>query len=429
MRHNSIFAGRSALNLPGVWLLLAPLIYFAAQGRPSFMGQPTSELTATYGSLASGSPSGKNIVAVTLIFMLLAMAVFPWIVDVAKECLRNGVFAALALLAFASCIWSQAPAVSLEWSLCLIVNTIFAFYLNSRFNHEVQLTLFLSLGWVCLIASIAMALLVPRYGISIQNGAWQGIYFHKNICAMATVFFLPAAFCASAKSWYRKAVRIVYIALSCGLVIMTQSKTSLIVVVALLVYMLALNLLDKMTSHDRIAVLGGGVIMALTLAGATYYYYRDLVYFMGKDPSLTGRTEIWQAVVTSIMKHPILGYGYMAFWRGYVGESANISLTAGWAVSSAHNGLLGVWVELGAAGLILVVASFLVAFRNALRCVTSGCSQYFKWCACIVFLTIVISIDEQQLLVPNDLRWIMYIVACAGLADGAKQLRVRLGGD
>jgi hypothetical protein len=43
----------------------------------------------------------------------------------------------------------------------------------------------------------------------------------------------------------------------------------------------------------------------------------------------------------------------------------------------------------------------------------------------MILLTLVLSMDEEQMLVPNDLTWILYIVACIGLSEGAK--RIRLG--
>ena len=94
-----------------------------------------------------------------------------------------------------------------------------------------------------------------------------------------------------------------------------------------------------------------GASIAVPLIAAGVIHFGEISYFLGKDPTLTGRTQIWKSVGAEIMKHPILGYGYCAFWRGYQGESANSALTNGWAVTSAHNGFLQTWLTLGAVGL------------------------------------------------------------------------------
>ena len=36
---------------------------------------------------------------------------------------------------------------------------------------------------------------------------------------------------------------------------------------------------------------------------------------IGKDPTLTGRTEIWAYVIKDIGMKPLLGWGYYVFWR------------------------------------------------------------------------------------------------------------------
>ena len=35
---------------------------------------------------------------------------------------------------------------------------------------------------------------------------------------------------------------------------------------------------------------------------------------VGKDPTFTGRTDLWTAMIISISHHPFLGTGYQAFW-------------------------------------------------------------------------------------------------------------------
>ena len=40
-----------------------------------------------------------------------------------------------------------------------------------------------------------------------------------------------------------------------------------------------------------------------------------LLEMIGKDPTLTGRTEIWTYVIKDIGMKPFLGWGYYAFWE------------------------------------------------------------------------------------------------------------------
>ena len=163
-----------------------------------------------------------------------------------------------------------------------------------------------------------------------------------------------------------------------------------------------------------------GGVLPLVIIGLSYF--KEIMYLLGKDPTLTGRTRIWSAVVLSAMKRPLLGYGYRAFWTGLQGESGNVLMANGWSFAQGHNGFLEVWVGLGAVGVAVVLYSLVKSFRNALPCISAR-NFYLSWCVCIVLLIAVHAMDEQTLAAPNNLAWILYIVASIGLADGARRIR------
>jgi hypothetical protein len=37
---------------------------------------------------------------------------------------------------------------------------------------------------------------------------------------------------------------------------------------------------------------------------------------------------------------------------------------------------------------------------------------------------LVVNLDEKAMMVPNDLVWMLYIIACLGLAEAAKYIRL-----
>lgn len=70
--------------------------------------------------------------------------------------------------------------------------------------------------------------------------------------------------------------------------------------------------------------------------------------------TFTGRTEIWQFVVSAIAKAPVLGYGF-ASTRELI--PAGHAFAFGWTTTSAHNLWLQAWVTTGGIGLLLIVLS------------------------------------------------------------------------
>jgi len=407
------------------WVLMIPLICFASSGI-LWPRAENDELGATYGVLAGGHTySADNIAITLLLFAITPMLLFPRMKSIIELCREHIVFAVLAAWIMISVLWSQFPMVSLEWAPVAALNIAFAFYLYQRFSPDQQMRLLLLLGWLCLVLSVVASLFVPRYSVD-YAGAWRGIYPQKNMCSMGTALLLLPALYAPAKGSASKLFRVAYVCLSGFLIIMTQSVTGKITLACLFVYFVASKIASHLRSEDRTIVLGLGTMIGVAFAGAGISNAKEISLLLGKDPTLTGRTEIWQAMIPFVMRHPIVGYGYKAFWRGYVGESAHISLATHWAVSSAHNGFLEIWLTLGAVGLALVVYSLLRAIRDAFVCLSAGKSPHVAWYASIIFLTFLTSLDEGELVIPNSLMWILYVLACVGLSEEARRIRLGL---
>jgi exopolysaccharide production protein ExoQ len=407
-----------------------PLAYFASSGIFWFDGgESNSRLATTYGALVVGETRPPDhTLTLLLLFGATAVALLPTIISVAKFYLADKVFAALVGWAAVSCLWSQAPSDSLKTTIYVALNTIFAFYLYRRFTPHQQLRLLIMLGWLCLAISIPLALFFPRYGIdyTLIQSSWKGMYGQKNLCSMATSFLMVGALYSPSRSVWFNVSRVAFIVLSVFLILMTQSGTGKICLAVIAAHYLFTRYISTVPLEKRKVVLGVVTISVLSCLGLGFALAPTIARLLGKDLTLTGRTDIWQSVIPTILQRPMLGYGYCAFWRGYSGASASISLANHWAVSSAHNAFLEVWLNLGLIGVVLVLVSILRAVRDAYICIRGGNSPYIFWCTCIVLLTIVTSADEGELMVPNNLMWILYILACIGLSEGAKRIRLGL---
>jgi O-antigen ligase len=71
---------------------------------------------------------------------------------------------------------------------------------------------------------------------------------------------------------------------------------------------------------------------------------------IGKDPTLTGRTELWAYVNYYISERPVLGWGLYAFWASANPAAEEIWSEVGWTPPHAHNGLLEMLLEVGIVG-------------------------------------------------------------------------------
>src|SRR5439155_9069149 len=108
-----------------------------------------------------------------------------------------------------------------------------------------------------------------------------------------------------------------------------------------------------------------GISLYLVLAfGFGIDINAELAQSVGRDPTLTGRTNIWNAVL-STHTNPILGTGYESFWLGR--RLNEVWRQAGAGINEAHNGYLEVYLNLGLIGLFLLVVFLVASYRTICR--------------------------------------------------------------
>ena len=84
-----------------------------------------------------------------------------------------------------------------------------------------------------------------------------------------------------------------------------------------------------------------------------------MLQLLHRDEGLTGRLNLWNAVLLAISKRLWLGYGFNAFWQGMKGESGYVLTAVGWAPKYAHNGFLDLVLDLGLLGLLVFAIGYL----------------------------------------------------------------------
>ena len=110
------------------------------------------------------------------------------------------------------------------------------------------------------------------------------------------------------------------------------------------------------------------VLVAGVLAVSSFALFFDagggLVKSLGRDPSLTGRTEIWGEVL-EMTKNPVVGAGFESFWLGT--RLQKIWDRHWWHPNEAHDGYIELYINLGVAGLCLLALIIGFGYRNVLR--------------------------------------------------------------
>jgi exopolysaccharide production protein ExoQ len=418
------------------WLLCGILLVFASMYGFSFergsMNTTSGARLADQG--VSGMDSESNAVIQIqrdLIYCLCAILMFPHCLSIGSAFRKNLLIAALPLWATLSLLWSNDPRLSLTNGVFLTLNIALAFYLAQRYAGDPNelLKLLILIGSIAASASLLLVLLVPQYGLQGRSalyafGAWQGIFGHKNICGAVMTFLLLPAFFVKLGGRSAKLLRLTYIVVLLTIIGLTRSAGAWLECGSCLVFIGTVRLLGRLKKMDTLAI-GLAVVGVLVAVALAVYTFADaLLSAIGKDPSMTGRTIIWASVISSILKRPLVGYGYMAFWQGLSGESANTALQMHWpGMSYAENGVLELWLELGAVGVVLYAVAYLRAVKDAIYCFKRRPSPIVLWYISVLFFVAASNISGGNLLYPSALVCIVPLIAFVGLRQEARSLR------
>lgn len=345
-----------------------------------------------------------------IIYGIAAVLIFVHRKRVMAVLARDKLSLVLLLMIVLSALWSAAPEITVRRSVAFVGTNLFAIYLASRFTLREQ---FQMVAWVLLsgaLISVVVSILMPDIGKMLYQGssAWRGIFPHKNqlgrlMSLGAIVFFLLFMM----KIWPRW-LTVGGFGLSVVLLLLSESKTALIVLLLLLGCIPFLRTL-RWNEYARILLwlpvgLAGICVSVLVLT-----YLEPILRYFGRDLTLTGRTGLWDIVSEMILQHPWLGYGYSGFWLGWEGESAYIWRVTFWEPPNSHNGFLDVTLDIGLLGLGLVLLSFLSRIRRALPYQMSSQSWEHDWPMLFLFYLVLCNLTETTLLDHNSFFWTLFI--------------------
>ncbi|MBA4795728.1 MAG: O-antigen ligase family protein [Phenylobacterium sp.] len=324
----------------------------------------------------------------------------------------------LVAWAFASVTWSIDPSVSQRRAVAVAATTLFGLYLAARYGGrgftELLATAFLLLA----LGSYAVCLAMPSLGVhsDVNAGAWRGLWYEKNQMGATMVYATLTFAAAAALSPRRRWLWCFGALLSVGLIVMTASKTSLLAVA------LGLGVGAGLAAMGRgpaaaVVLVWLGVTAAALLGGLWWLAPEALFEAMGKDPSLTGRTDIWSAVLRAADERPWLGYGFAAFWTDDSAPAKWIRNQLDWVVPTAHNGWLDLLIQLGAVGVVLFAVALLAALPPALF--RSRRLAEANWSAMMLAVFILQIFSESFILAHNSLPWVLAVAAVARLTGPA----------
>lgn len=159
-------------------------------------------------------------------------------------------------------------------------------------------------------------------------------------------------------------------------------------------------------------------LLTVTLTALFLSIGSGLVATLGRDQSLTGRTEIWKAVL-SMPINPLVGTGFESFWLGERLEQ--LWRMYWWEPNEAHNGYIEVYLNLGWIGIMLLGFLLATGYRAAIAAfrrapLEGGIRVAF------LFVAIAYNCTESAVRIMNP-AWICLLLSLVVVPGGWSRVR------
>lgn len=388
------------------------MLHFAGAFADLFSRPPTAQV------MVDRELSSPIYTYTFLIVHLIALGLLiPRANDVLAVLKRNLWIVGVIVLALTSCLWSLEPEISLRRSFALVGSFALVLALAFGTSPRDYLKALLCVALVFIISTPTIVVLLPTYGkgTGVYAEAWRGITPHKNnlgwVLAISVIVLIYAARLRLTSG------RVLLLALPLALIClwMTRSATSYLALLAALCVMGALGVMKRLPEHRAglSMVLICVLIAAALLADQLTHH---LLLALDKNPTLTGRTVIWDRLFQAISERPLIGHGYRAFWES--DYAVDLMTISGFFASHSHNGYLDMLLDLGAVGLAVFLAACLEA---AARLARSAMRGNLLAEAHLVLMTtcLFIGFSGQVVLRPNTIYFVLIslpVIYASGLS-------------
>jgi O-antigen ligase len=293
------------------------------------------------------------------------------------EIVRNNPLAAIFFIyCLVSILWSDFPFVALKRWIKFLGHPIMALVLLTEPEPEKAFVQFFKrCAYVLLPLSLVFIKYFPQWGRAFDF--WDGsptnvgVTTNKNelgfVCLIFGFFFVWHLL--QVRQWERGRARRGelflcggFLLLICWLLRLAHSSTSLVALLVGIAVMLFLGL--RFVDKRHLGFYIAAAIVLIVFAQVAFGIFQSVIAMAGRDPTFTGRTEIWKTLLGWNI-NPVAGTGFESFWLGERREK--LAELYWWQPNEAHNGYLEIYLNLGLVGLMLMLALFFSVFRNGAK--------------------------------------------------------------
>jgi len=342
-------------------------------------------------ALAEGSPLDRAAFGALIVWgaTVLARRHIAW----PKLFGQNKWIVLYFLYCLTSMVWAPEPLLLAKRWIKDLGNPIIALVLltEERPFEAVGITL-RRLSFVLLPWSVLFVKFYPALGRAYHNDGspmYTGVGHQKNdlglMCLMTGLYFgwkLLQRRQGGEATEKSDTCDYVLILMLAWLLQKSDSQTSFACLIVAILVMLIARLPPVSWKPSRIVLTMASVGVVFAFLQATFQIKDYVLLALGRDSTLTSRTEIWE-VVGRFEGSPLVGVGFMSFWTG--DRLTNIWQACQCQINQAHNGYIEQFVNLGYVGvafICLIMAFGVFAVRRDFN--TQPAAALLRFCFIIV---------------------------------------------
>ena len=186
-------------------------------------------------------------------------------------------------------------------------------------------------------------------------------------------------------------------------IVLARSPVALLVLAAVLVVGLALVLIRRQQPVARRATQSVLLVAAIALAAVSWFFRGPIVGLVDAAAEVAERTSVWSAVGDLVAQQPVLGWGWVGLWPTSVYPFSRVVSSSGSQPDSALNAYADIWLQLGLAGILTLLAALGLAFARAWLVAADRRSTVYVWPALTLVLLATTSMTESYLLYEGGL--------------------------
>lgn len=328
-----------------------------------------------------------------------------------------------------STLWSDFTDVSFKrWIKALGDLAMVLVVLSDRHPSAAVKRLLVRVGFLLIPISVLLIIYFPKIGANWSpDGLVQGVATSKNglgeICVLfglGSVWFFWRALRDSKST--RRTGRLIAHGVFLVMVLWLFTISSMITALACFLMGSALIVATSIRSVARKSAIVHMMVAGMVSLSVFALFFESggsLLTDLGRNSTLTGRTELWR-VLLGITGNPLVGTGFQSYWLGP--RLAKIWSFFWWTPNEAHNGYLGVYLNLGLIGLALLGVLILTGYRNVIRSLRRDPEFGSLWLAYFV-AAVIWNFTESSFSRMMEPMWIFFLLLVmaatrAGFSEG-----------